>query len=74
MVKLSKTLAFSILIFHVHLTTTLPTHELEERNLTMLLANRSGHDLKKRDSNKLIFDPLNLKGTIVSHPADLLDK
>ncbi|RIB26974.1 hypothetical protein C2G38_2262032 [Gigaspora rosea] len=68
MVKISKILAFLILIFHVHLTTTLPTHVLEERNLTMLLANRSGHDLKKRDS----FDPLKLKkGLIISRPLDL---
>ncbi|CAG8692885.1 hypothetical protein C2G38_2168778 [Gigaspora rosea] len=71
MVKISKIIAFLILIYHVHLTTTLPTHVLEERNLTMLLANISGHDLKKRDSNKLIFDPLNLKGTIIRRPADL---
>ncbi|RIB24085.1 hypothetical protein C2G38_2070931, partial [Gigaspora rosea] len=68
MVKILKILAFLILIFHVHLTTTLPNHVLEERNL---LANRSGHDLKKRDSNKLIFDPLNLKGTIIRRPADV---
>ncbi|CAG8715237.1 17359_t:CDS:1, partial [Gigaspora rosea] len=72
MVKISKILAFLILIFHVHLTTTLLAHILEERNLTMLLANISGHDLKKRDSNKLIFDPLNFKkGTIIRRPADL---
>ncbi|CAG8648691.1 15273_t:CDS:1 [Gigaspora margarita] len=70
MVKLSKILAFLILIFHVHLTTTLPTHVLEERNLTMLVANRSGHDLKKK--GHYYFDPLNLKKrTIIRRPADL---
>ncbi|RIB24084.1 hypothetical protein C2G38_2070930, partial [Gigaspora rosea] len=72
MSKISKILVFLVLIFHVHLTITLPTHVLEERNLTMLLANRSGHELKKRDpSYKHPFNPLKIKGTIFVRPANI---
>ncbi|RIB29147.1 hypothetical protein C2G38_2156099 [Gigaspora rosea] len=75
MVKISKILAFLILIFHVHLTTTLLTHVLEERNLTMLLANRSGHELKKRGpSYKHPFNPLKIKGTIFVRPANIPER
>ncbi|CAG8461950.1 18316_t:CDS:2 [Dentiscutata erythropus] len=48
MVKVSKILVCLVLIIHVHFTTTLPTHLLEERNLTTLLANISRHKLEKR--------------------------
>ncbi|CAG8606320.1 9419_t:CDS:2, partial [Gigaspora rosea] len=65
--KISKILVFLVLIFHVCLTITLPTHVLEERNLTVLLANRSGHELKNRDP----FNPLKIKGTIFVRPANI---
>ncbi|KAF0535465.1 hypothetical protein F8M41_009587 [Gigaspora margarita] len=54
MVKVSIILISLFLILYIHLTTTLPAHDLVGRNLTMLSPNISGHKLEKR------FDPLNL--------------
>ncbi|CAG8791486.1 16156_t:CDS:1 [Dentiscutata erythropus] len=73
MVKVSKILVYLVLIVHVHLTTSLLTHVFEERNLTTLLANTSGHNLEKR----IIFpqfDPLKLKETLIERPAELPDQ
>ncbi|CAG8589100.1 19121_t:CDS:1, partial [Gigaspora rosea] len=69
MVKVSIILISLIFILHVHLTTTLPAHAIEGRNLTMLL---SGHEFEKRgnDSSKKSIINIFKKGTIIKRPRN----